>query len=1015
MKKKIVWLPYDFDTAIGINNEGALVFDYSLEDTDHLAGGADVYNGQDSVLWNNLRDAFPDELMEMYRSLRSSGKLSYAVVEKMFEEHQGKWPEAIFNEDAFFKYIAPLVDDGTASYLAMAQGSKAEQRKWWLYNRFRYIDSKYNAGDALTDVIQIRGYAKSDVTVTPYADIYPAVKYGSYLVRTRGKRNQPFTLACPLDKVNDTEIYIYSASQLASVGDLSGFKVGFADFSMATRLQSIKVGDGAEGYENPNLTELTVGNNALLGTVDARKCTALGGVVDLSGAVNIEHALFDGTAVTSVSLPVGGILKTLHLPDTVTNLTVRNQAEITDFTMAGFANVTTLRVENSPAIPVGEILASMAPNSRVRIIGFEMTVTDTEEVDEFFDFLDTMRGLDEAGNNLDRAVVGGVIHGLGTVSASWLADAKSRYPEITIEYEHISAQLKYYDYNGSNLLNTETILDGGNGTYTGRPGRSSTAQYSYAFAGWSTEEDQYTADANAVKSVTADRNVYAAYTRTVRTYTVTWKNSNGTTLETDTNVLYGSTPQYNGSTPANPDASGGSFKGWTPEISTVTGDMTYTASYKPKYSVGFYNGSTLLDTVTVVEGGTAAYSGTTPVDPDGGDFLGWAASSGQHEADASILKNITANKSVYAAFTKVITVEVPTAKSAAGAYGVEWNYANRSLALTRLGLASSFADPAPATALDGTGTSPFDTISPWKDMKRYNIIDGAVAYSQDDAGFSETDYDTVVYIPEFYYTAQKDTENSKWLWAISPTPIEGYVKHQGSGRYVGRFHTSGDSSAVYSKSGVAPLVNKSLDNFRTYHHNKGEKWYTLDIATWSALQMLYLVEFANFHSQSMLGNGHSTNSAGSTGGTTGASYHTLKRSSADNMYRWVENPFSQVYDWVDGVLTSAKAVYTGVDNDRFTSAVSSLSATSITLLSSGYITGFGYSEECPYALIPDAASGGSSTTYVPDYVYSGTGTRGVFVGGNYYSYDNYGFFYFNAFNSPSYTDTYLGSRLLFIP
>ena len=32
MKKKIVFLPYDFDTAIGINNEGALVFGYDLEE-----------------------------------------------------------------------------------------------------------------------------------------------------------------------------------------------------------------------------------------------------------------------------------------------------------------------------------------------------------------------------------------------------------------------------------------------------------------------------------------------------------------------------------------------------------------------------------------------------------------------------------------------------------------------------------------------------------------------------------------------------------------------------------------------------------------------------------------------------------------------------------------------------------------------------------------------------------------------------------------------------------------------
>lgn len=103
MKKKIVFLPYDMDTAIGINNEGSLVFSYNLEDTDHTEGGADVFNGQQSVLWNNLRDTFGAELRTMYQELRSQGILSYAVVEKMFEDHQSKWPEAIFNEDAWYK------------------------------------------------------------------------------------------------------------------------------------------------------------------------------------------------------------------------------------------------------------------------------------------------------------------------------------------------------------------------------------------------------------------------------------------------------------------------------------------------------------------------------------------------------------------------------------------------------------------------------------------------------------------------------------------------------------------------------------------------------------------------------------------------------------------------------------------------------------------------------------------------------------------------------------------------
>ena len=66
MNKKIVFLPYDMDTAIGINNEGSLVFSYNLEDIDSTSGGADIYNGQQSVLWKNLREMFPEELRAMY-------------------------------------------------------------------------------------------------------------------------------------------------------------------------------------------------------------------------------------------------------------------------------------------------------------------------------------------------------------------------------------------------------------------------------------------------------------------------------------------------------------------------------------------------------------------------------------------------------------------------------------------------------------------------------------------------------------------------------------------------------------------------------------------------------------------------------------------------------------------------------------------------------------------------------------------------------------------------------------
>ena len=575
-------LPYDFDTAIGINNEGALVFSYNLEDIDHTESGADIYNGQQSVLWINVRAAFFEDIKAMYQKLRSGGTLSFAVTEQRFEEHQAKWPEAVFNEDAYFKYLQPLVEQNTASYLTMLQGSKAEQRKWWLYNRFRYLDSKYNAGDALTDVVTLRGYAKDDITVTPYADIYATVKYGSYLVQQRANRNVAYTLACPLSNVNDTEIYIYSASQLQSIGDLSGLMVGYADFSMATRLQSLKVGDAADSYSNGNLTELYLGNNTLLRTLDVRNCPNLKQAVDVSGCTNIEHLYFEGTAVTGVQLPNGGILKTLHLPETVTNLTIRNQTGITDFVIGGYDNISTLRLENvSEVFDLWEILHSIPAGARVRITGLGRTFEDAADILAFYDLLDTMRGLDENGNNTEKAQVSGTCT-IDTLTGNDLAEMQERYPNIKIQYNHFTAQVNFYDDSGSTLLKTVTVYDGGDTTYgSSNPTKASTAQYSYSFTGWSLTAGG-SANANALKAVMVDRNVYAAYSKTVRKYTVYFYNGS-TLLQTVSNVPYGSGAYYSGDTPEKTGVDFPEdyvFTGWSPSNTGITGNTYCYAQYK---------------------------------------------------------------------------------------------------------------------------------------------------------------------------------------------------------------------------------------------------------------------------------------------------------------------------------------------------------------------------------------------------------------------------------------------------
>lgn len=353
-------------------------------------------------------------------------------------------------------------------------------------------------------------------------------------------------------------------------------------------------------------------------------------------------------------------------------------------------------------------------------------------------------------------------------------------------------------------------------------------------------------------------------------------------------------------------------------------------------------------------------------------------------------------------------------KSIIKAYGVEWNYADPSTVLKRTGAAANFANPIPATSLNEVGYSPFDNIYPWNEMKRYNIINGEVAYSQDDAGYSETNYDTVVYIPEFYYYANKDTTNQKWNWSISSTQLEGYKKHPGSGRYVGRFHTSGSSSNVFSKSGAAPLTNITRANFRTYSHNKGNNWRQIDLATWSVIQMLYLIEFANWNSQNMLGNGQNTSSKNNTGDTTGALYHTIKRNGDSNSYRWIENLFGKLNTWIDGYVGAGQRAYFTTNVDAYNDLKTGNTSTGIIVPRNGtWITGFGYDKNCDWAFIPDASSGGSASTYVPDAVYSDPADpRILCVAGDYSTH--VGLFCFAANHGNTDVSTNISSRLIYI-
>lgn len=553
---KWFWLPYDMDTALGINNEGKLVFDYSLEDTDKI-DGANVFNGQDSVLWNNLRIMFDGEIGELYSTLRTSGSLlSFKEVEKRFEDHQSKWSESIFNEDSYVKYIDVLKNGD--NYLEMLQGSKAEQRKWWLYNRFKYFDSKYLAGEAKTDVFQFRAYGKGDITIVPYADIYATVSYANSagaVVSRRAKRGQAYTLPNPLPtSASDQETYIYSASQLKSIGDLSPFKPDTIKAGAAVKLQELKIGDDSPGYENPNLKELTLGKNILLGTLDVRNCINLKQPINIEGCTNIEHVYFDNTKITGIELPVGGILKTLHLPNTLTNLTIRNQKLLTDLQIAGTENVQTLWLENIPSevIDAKEFITKMPAGSAVRLIGFKQEFETVEEIENLYDLLDTMSGINAQGEDVPKAQVNGVIS-INSITYADYVNLLNRYPDIKISSPNIICTVTFMNENV--VFSTQNIKMGEAAINPGIPTKESTIKYYYTFEGWSTSFD----------NIQQDIQINANFVEHIQIYEVKF-NTQTTIVEVASQyVAYGELAAL----PDPPYIEGAIFNGWYTERGTI--------------------------------------------------------------------------------------------------------------------------------------------------------------------------------------------------------------------------------------------------------------------------------------------------------------------------------------------------------------------------------------------------------------------------------------------------------------
>lgn len=587
-KGRWCWLPYDMDTAIGINNEGLLVFDYSLEDTEGLKGsqivsykdpeGTPVYNGAKSTLWVNFREAFPNEIQMRYGTLRG-GALNYDDIEKRFEDHQSLWPPAVYNEDAYYKYLKPLIDGGQ-NRLGMCLGSKEQQRKWWLYNRFRFLDSKYSAGNATgaDNWISFRVNNLSEnpvVTVTPYNDMYVKFKQGTAWESAGIKtyRNKQTIIHVDVPQAGDTEAYLLSAAQIKKIEGLNqNLHISTLELAPAINLQELDLSSPGvyPNGGNNTLSALSLGANKLLRKLDARNCYVLGDTsleyadthVDLSKCDQLEEAYFSGTQLKEITLPTGGRLRKIWLPDTITTLNIENQLKITEIKICNMqgvesdpVNLDTLVIENvsqDVQQKALDIIQGLPSQGSLSFKGFDIKVKTVDELLRFLHRIDDLKGTGSS----TTAILSGTIHVLTKEEREESGETDVPADEDIMEWAdydfytrkytglkldvRVRRNVRFFNYNANieedlPLYETEFIgkqNETGSVTYEGAaPQRADTDIIHYDFIGWSRKKGGTNpAEEGILDNISKDETLYSTFNSSW-IYTVNFRSYNGTLIE----------------------------------------------------------------------------------------------------------------------------------------------------------------------------------------------------------------------------------------------------------------------------------------------------------------------------------------------------------------------------------------------------------------------------------------------------------------------------------------------------
>ena len=227
-----------------------------------------------------------------------------------------------------------------------------------------------------------------------------------------------------------------------------------------------------------------------------------------------------------------------------------------------------------------------------------------------------------------------------------------------------------YDVNGGNAVSpvSKSVQYGSAYGTLPTPTRASTAQYSYTFAGWYTAATGGTQVTANTTMGAGNTTIYAHWTATTRSYTVSYQTTYGTLNKTSQSVAYNSKGSCTLTMPDNTAEFTYTFVGWytaangggtkvgselTLETPEIKGTVTYyayvtrsTKSYTHTFNA---NGGGTVSPATITKAYNTALGTLPTVSRTGYTFVGWfdtsAASGG---TQATTTTKVTGTKTWYA-------------------------------------------------------------------------------------------------------------------------------------------------------------------------------------------------------------------------------------------------------------------------------------------------------------------------------------------------------------------------------